>query len=162
MLRSKLLLILALLMASPAAASEQAVRDYIDWFMRDTRPSRATRAKRYVPDVMRMARKYRIHPLRIAIVISAESSWLPHVEGKRGEKGLGQTHGAASRGLPVGTTTGQIEATARWLRMGLDECGNWIEANSWYMTGYCRPAVWAARRRNKAYNDAMKMFERGD
>ena len=155
--------VLVLLFAIPAQADDvQMVEDYIRLFHKNVKRQRADRAVRHAPVVVRMANKYNIHPLRLAVLISFESSWNPRAVGSIGEKGLTQCHGVAGMGLDLSTPRGQIECGARHLRRGLNKCGNWLGALTFYQTkGRCSPILQSARIRNREYNLMMKMFDNG-
>ena len=159
-------LLIALLLLAPAPAEAdpaEAVADYVEWFHRYVKPSRGHRAATHAPAVVEAARRYNLHPLRVAVVVSFESSWTPGAVGSLGERGLMQCHGVHARGFDLSTPAGQIACGAAHLRASLDLCGDWLGALTHYQTGRrCAPVLSSARWRDRAYWDAFKRFGKGE
>jgi hypothetical protein len=94
-------------------------------------------------------------------IIFKESSFLPTVQGKLGEKGLTQVHGRAAMGCDLKTPRGQVLCGARWLRHCTDYyCkGNMRYGLAKYASGrVCKPDTKTLRDVVKArYRLAEKM-----
>lgn len=107
------------------------------------------------------ARHYRLDPLLITTILYCESAFRSHVVGSsRGERGLGQQHGAAAMGCNLSTECGQIYCTARWLAYSRNQCdGSASQMISMYASGQtCQPEMGGrlhslVRRRMRIYRD---------
>lgn len=106
--------------------------------------------------------KYNVPPLLIAAMTWKESRYRPDIisgetRGKLGERGLGQIHGVLARGCDLSGISGQLDCTARGLRMSMDACDGTVERGlTMYATGRCRVkrdsrAVWRIYTRLKLW-----------
>ena len=133
------------------------VDQYIQYFMAGVPAYRYRNAREYAPYVVASAEQYDIDPLLLAVTISVESSWMPDVVGKLGERGLTQVHGVAARGYDLEDARQQIEAGASWLSKCIDQCdGDLLGGLSKYQAGTgCRPHK-SSRKRYNLYMDACR------
>lgn len=129
------------------------VNRYAEWFTRDVGSRLKRRALSVTPIIVDKARKYRLDPLVVAVLMSLESSYSQDARGKLGEVGLMQVHNSAIReeyGDALETVEGNIDAGFKVLRMCLDKCGSESGMIACYGTGNCDAnKVWVKMRVRK-------------
>jgi hypothetical protein len=137
---------------SSAVTAEERIGDYLADWMRDCSQARQDRALALVPLVVSISDEYGIDPVLVAVMVSAESSWIPGAVGPKGELGLLQVHGRALRGAER-TTEGLLRAGVEWFAHCVDAAeGDPQRAIAVYMTGKPEAKMFpAARRRWNTY-----------
>lgn len=137
---------------SGAVATVLHLEEYIKKFLSTWYKPGTGKRWAEVPEMARWiydeATAAQIDPYMLAITVKFESGFMQvaglGVEGKRGERGLGQLHGLArNRAIKAGcdleTPQGQLRGAALWLRTALDSCGgDELQAFRAYQTGDCR------------------------
>lgn len=133
------------------------------------RDSRWENAARFEELLVNAAESQGIDPALFVAMAFLESSFDPKAVGKLGEKGLVQVHGMAQRGCDLTTPEGQATCGARWLQVGVSECGGHVVLDkekclktaspgacsgglSAYASGSCAASekvAWVVRRRLK-------------
>lgn len=139
---------------------------------RDNAPAKDSRwanAARFEELLVDAAEAQGIDPALFVAMAFLESSFDPKAVGKLGEKGLVQVHGMAKRGCDLSTPEGQAACGARWLQVGVSECGGHVVLDwdkcvktaspgacsgglSAYASGSCAASetvAWVVRRRLK-------------
>ncbi len=115
-------------------------------------------------DIVKASSKHYVPEMLLAVKVKNESSFKTDVWDKTGTTyGAGQMHGAAVRGCDQSTRIGQLECSAKWLRVCFDKCqgGNfnddskgWFRALSCYGTsGYCD---WRKAKYPKKYRNSLR------
>lgn len=135
-----------------AVATVQQIEDYIKRFLSTWYKPGTGKRWSQVPEMSRWiyeeALAANVDPFMLAVTVKYESGFQVRqglgIEGKKGERGLGQLHGMArNRALRAGcdleTPRGQLRGAALWLRAALDACGgDELKAFRAYQTGDCR------------------------
>ena len=110
------------------------------------------RVERTAPVVFEHARAAGLDPHLVALVIYRESAFRPGAVGARGEIGLGQLNLRGRPGelcrdlLPrLHRPHENIRCTVRVLADGLQRCGSWPRALTYYGAGSCGTSRYARR-----------------
>ena len=160
------MVLIAMLIAPVAALPEEKPAAVVeleafiaDWFG-DVAPWRRDRAVKLVPTVVKVADRYNVDPLLVAVVIARESSWSINVIGKRGEVGLMQVHGVAAKGHNLSIADGQLEAGVSWLARCIDVCGSVEGGLARYQTGHSCDPIRGSKIRYKQYLEAIERWRK--
>ena len=149
--------VIADVLSRHAVADAEVSRFIFEW-TKNLAPRHRLRAFKHKESVVHWSLEYDVDPLLVARIISMESSWRQHVQGKLGEVGLMQVHNSKMRKkYNVEDPHENIRAGCELLRECIDKCDTLKAAIGCYGAGPCtEDGEWLARRWRKYQRDVKR------